>query len=275
MLVEMNLSVWTAQKNDKGATAKVTTDANARSDAGNFKKNLMAGTNRRKEIADYAAMCRTWHNGKTLPWSDKGVRLLPTSLFLAYKSEINTRRAEFDTMVAAFLAEYPTLVAAAHRHMGSLFDPNDYPHVDEVATKFGFRTVFSPVPEAGDFRLDVPKAEMAELKTQYEVAYEARVDDAMGSAWTKFYEMLKGMSDKLVEPEDGTKVFHATFTSNAVELCEMLTHLNITKDPHLEKSRRDLEKAIANVDIADIRKDAGTRADVKAQVDAILDAYDW
>lgn len=278
MLVELNISCWTGQKVDRTATTKVTDDANAASDAGQFKKNLTAGTTLRKEIADYAALCRTWHNGRTMPWSDRGPRLLPMSLFFEYKQEVNARQALFLSKVEQFCEAYPQLLADAPRHLGDLFDPNDYPSVDEVRSKFGFQLVFSPVPEAGDFRVQAGAAELAELRDQYEAAYDLRVKDAMQSAWDKVHDMLVKMSEKLTEPEgEGAKpkLFHGTFITNIEDLCGLLTHLNITKDPQLEEARRSLERMVANVDIDDVRKDPGARMDLKAQVDAALSRFDW
>lgn len=276
MLVEMNISVWTAAITDHNATAKTTTDAKATADAGQFKKNLMAGTTVRKDIADYAALCRTWHNGRTLPWSDKGVRLLPTSMFLDYKQEVNSRRDYFNSKVATFVAEYPRLVNAAQQNLGDLFNVADYPSAEEVASKFAFRLVFSPVPEAGDFRLTASDADMAELKAQYESAYTDRVGDAMKTTWDKLHSTLLTMSDKLTVPEgEQTKQFRSTFISNVKDMCSLLTHLNITKDPQLEMARRDLERAVSSVDVDDIRSDVGARSDLKAQVDAVLGKFDW
>jgi len=276
MLVEMNISVWTAAITDRNATTKVTDDANATADAGKFKKNLMAGTSVRKDIADYAALCRTWHNGRTLPWSDKGVRLLPTSMFFDYKTEVNARRDYFNAKLAKFLTEYPTLVTIAQRNLGGLSNAADYPSVDEIASKFAFKLVFSPVPEAGDFRLTAGNVDMAELKAQYESAYEDRIGEAMKTSWNKLHNTLLGMSEKLAEPEgEASKQFRTTFVTNVKDMCALLTHLNITKDPELELARRDLERAISSVDIEDIRSDVGARTDLKAQVDAVLGRYDW
>lgn len=276
MLVEMNISVWTGQKVDRGATIKVTDEARASTDAGLFRKNLMAGTTLRKEIADYAALCRTWHNGRTLPWSDKGSRLLPTSMFFDYKQEANARRSYFDNKVTQFIEQYPNLVLAAERSLGDLFNPADYPSIDEVRSKFGFRLVFSPVPESNDFRIDVGNSELTELRAQYESAYESRVQEAMQTAWDKLHDVLTTMSEKLTEPEgDKPKLFHGTFVSNITDMCQLLTHLNITNNPELEMARRELERAIANVDIADIRSDPGLRVDLKARVDEVLGKYEW
>lgn len=78
MLVELNISCWTGQRIDKTVTRQVTNDNSATADAGQFRKNLMAGTSLRKELADYAASCRLRHNQLTMPWADRGPRLLPS-----------------------------------------------------------------------------------------------------------------------------------------------------------------------------------------------------
>jgi hypothetical protein len=276
MLVELNISVWTGQRVDRGATNKVTLDANATADAGQFKKNLMAGTTMRKEIADYAALCRTWHNGRTLPWSDKGPRLLPTSMFFDYKTEVNARKAYFEDKANRFVDEYPRLLAEAPKHLGTLFNPADYPEPEEVASKFAFRLVFLPVPESNDFRLQVGENDLAELRAQYEDAYDSRVKEAMQSAWDKLHEVLARMSEKLTEPEgEKAKLFHSTFVTNVNDMCSLLTHLNVTKDPELEKARRQLERAVSGLDVTDLRNDVGARADLKAQVDSVLAGFDW
>ncbi len=276
MLVEMNISVWTGQKVDRGASNKVTSDANATADAGQFKKNLMAGTTLRKELSDYAALCRTWHNGRTLPWADKGPRLLPTSMFFEYKKEVDARIAYFNNLKAKFVERYPQLLAEAPTHLGALFDPSDYPSVDEVAAKFAFKLVFSPVPEAGDFRIDVGNNEMSELRAQYEDAYDARVKDAMQTAWGKLHTTLTAVSEKLTEPDgEKPKLFHSTFISNVRDMVDLLSHLNVTKDPELERARRQLDMAIGTLDVDDLRGDVGARADLKARVDAVLNGFDW
>ena len=277
ILVELNISVWTANKLDKRVTDSVLVSNGAMSaDAGQFRKNLMAGTTIRKDIADFAASCRLWHNTTSLPWADRGARLLPTSLFLDYKTEANRRKAQFDHMVEHFLREYPTLQAQAQQHLGALYNPDDYPSVEAVAEKFGFKMVFTPLPEAGDFRLDVANEDLEELRKQYDNSLNARLNEAMQSQWDKLHDMLTRMSDKLVEPEgEDKRRWHDTFISNAHEMCKMLTHLNVAKDPKLEEARLKLERAIHGVDIDDIKDDEFKREEVKSKLDAILKDYEW
>jgi hypothetical protein len=278
VLVELNISVWTANKLDRGATDSVTNNANAVKNAAQVRKNLMAGTSQRKEIADYAAACRLWHNTHTMPWADKGARLLPTSLFLDYKQEANTRRYTFDRMRDNFVADYPAIVQTAHNYLGNLFNSDDYPSADEVYSKFGFRMVFSPVPESGDFRLDLPAQELDEVKRGYEDSFKDRLADAMKEPWDRLHKTLTTISDKLTDKDDDDetkKRYHETLITNAQSLCSMLTHLNVTKDPKLEQARRELEQAMLGADIEVLRESPTERADVKSKVDAILNRFDW
>jgi hypothetical protein len=278
VLVELNISVWTANKLDKGATEAVLSNNSASKDSAQVRKNLMAGTDKRKKISDYAAKARLYHNQTTLSWSDKGARLLPTSLFMDYKSNMNVYQKNMNTMIEDFYVNYADLIELSKHHMGDLFNPYDYPSIEELRGKFGFRLVFSPLPEGGDFRLDIPKADMEELGEQYESAFNDRLKDAMREPWEKLHKTLTHISEKLtdVEGDDETKKrYHDTLITNAQELCGLLSHLNVTKDPLLENARRSLELTMLGVDIEAIKESPDVRSSVKAKVDDILKKFDW
>jgi hypothetical protein len=275
VLVELNISVWTANKLDRSETDKVTSTNNAGSGAAKVHKNLMAGTSLRRDIANFAAICRAWHNDQTLPWADRGGRLLPTSLFLDYKKQANEFRDKFNSMVDEFIDKYPALVQTAQNYMGNLFNPNDYPSADTVRNAFDFRLVFSPVPEAGDFRLNVSADDLAELAEQYESNFSSRMADAMKEPWDRLHKLLTNMSDKLTDKDGKDKRYHDALVDNAVSLCGMLTHLNVTNDPKLEEARRQLESALVGANMDMIRESAATRADMKGKVDSILKQFEW
>ena len=279
VLVEMNISVWTANKLDKGETDKVIASASAVKDAAQVRKNLMAGTSMRKDIADYVAGCRLWHNTRTLPWADKGARLLPTSMFMEYKAEANVRRETYNRMVDNFILNYPSLVQTAQNYLGGLFKEEDYPSVDEVRSKFGFRLVFSPVPQSGDFRLQIAEQDLQDLRQQYEDNFNDRLADAMREPWDRLHKLLGDMSKKLTDSQDeeeqSKKRYHDTLITNATSLCGLLTHLNVSKDPQLEEARRALEQTMFGADIDTIKESPEFRASMKSKVDAILNKFEW
>lgn len=276
VLVELNISVWPASKIDKEVTDMVNNSANAVTGAAQTKKNLFAGTSLRKDIEKFAARVRLYHNLHTMPWADKGERLLPTKLFMDYKQAMNVYETQFNAMCEQFFNNYNNLVAEAPMHLGSLFKAEDYPSVEEVKERFAFRFGIKPLPEAGDFRLDIPAADMSQLRTQYEQQYQEKLADAMRTPWQRLYDLLKGMSEKLTDDDGDTrKRYHDSFVTNANELCSLLTKLNITNDPKLEQARRELETAMIGVEIEDIKESAAVRTDVKARVDSILSNFDW
>lgn len=276
MLVELNISVWTAAKLDKNATKAVISDNAAGSDSGSFRKNLLAGTTLRKDISDFAATTRTYHNRVTLPWADRGGRILPTSLFMEYKQQMNVKQAHFNTLTQRLLDNYDALKDSSKAYMGALYNEEDYPSIDEVTSKFGFRLVFSPLAEAGDFRLDVPQQDLEEMKAQYESDFTNRLSDAMRKPWDDLHTMLVAMSEKLSSAgEDEKKRWHDTFVTNATQMCTLLTSLNVTNDPKLEAARRELEIAMVGADIETIKEDSLVRSDMKTKIDSILSKFEW
>lgn len=276
VLVELNISVWTAAKLDKSATQAVISNNGAGSESGAFRKNLLAGTSLRKDISDYAAACRLYNNRVTLPWADRGGRLLPTALFMDYKQQMNVRKAHFDTLTQRLLDNYDNLKHAAQIYMGNLYNEDDYPRLDEVQDKFGFNLVFSPLPEAGDFRLDVPQQDLVEMQQQYESDFNSRLNDAMRKPWDDLHTMLQSMSEKLSSSgAEEKRRWHDTFVTNAQGMCALLTKLNVTNDPQLEEARRALELTMLGADIEEIKTDELVRNEMKTKIDGILNKFNW
>jgi hypothetical protein len=76
--------------------------------------------------------------------------------------------------------------------------------------------------------------------------------------------------------EDGKKkIFHDTIVTGAVELCELLTAMNVTQDPQLESARKQLQEVLLGITPKELRDEDGTRVLTKQKVDQILSAFDW
>jgi hypothetical protein len=261
---------------DREVTDKVNSDAGAVRGASQTKKNLFAGTSLRKDISDFAARVRLYHNRHTLPWADKGERMLPTALFMDYKQTMNGFEQTFNMMCQNFFIEYPRLVVEAPIALKGLYKAEDYPDLTDVMLKFGFRRTVKPVPEAGDFRLDIPAYDLEEMRSEFIAQQDNKLAEAMREPWERLHKMLVGISEKLTDvDEDSKKRYHDTLISNPIELCELLTKLNVTNDPKLEEARRQLEVAMVSADIEDIKEHADSRNELKSKVDDILKRFEW
>lgn len=277
VLVELNISVWPANKVDREMTETVNTNASAVRDASQTRKNLFAGTTLRKDIEKLAARIRLYHNQNTLPWADKGQRLLPTKLFMEYKQTVNNYEVQFNQLCDNFFVEYPRLVAEAQQHLGSMYRAEDYPELREVVLKFGFRKAFDPIPESGDFRLDVSAQDLEEVKAGYEAKFDERLAEAMRTPWERLHSVLTSMSEKLKDEEgvDTKKRYHDSLVTNAQDLVGLLDKMNITNDPMLEEARKQLELTMLGADIETIKESSHARESMKNKVDGILSRFEW
>ena len=273
MLVDLNISVWTGRKMDKKVSEEVDASKGTKARAGNYHKKLLAGTDKLEKIQKIVSAIRTWNYNNTLPWSDGGSRLLPMKNFFAYKATLNNFEQQYNQAVDEFLQEYPQLVSTSAFTLGNLFDRGEYPDADSLRGKFGFKYVFCPVPDAGDFRIDVEEQAKAELQQQYKSYYETKLAEAMKDAWTRLHDTLKHLSDRMDYTDENKKKFWDSTITNATELCSLLTSLNVTNDPKLEEARQKLEKALAGVEPEDIRESEAIRSNVKSKVDEILNMF--
>ena len=283
MLVDIGISVWTGRKLDKQVSAEIDQAKSTKTKAGNYHKNLLAGSEKLAEIGKIASAVRNWHYTQTSPWSDAGSRLLPATLFMDYKLKLTEYEKMFSDAVEKFLAEYDQLVNQSAFTLGALFNRDDYPSVDNIRRKFAFTYTFSPVPESGDFRVDVGNQGMAELRTNFENAINTRVKGAIEDMRTQLIDQLSHMSEKLSdldEPrtlKDGTlvttQIFRDSLVENAVDLVKNLKHLNITGDADVETMRAELESAIKNIDAQTLRESDEARRKTKARVDALLSKF--
>jgi hypothetical protein len=277
MLVDFNISLYSGRKQDKRTQSEVVAQKGANSaKAASVYKNLFSECKELDAITKFQARARAEHYRLTLPWDDRGARLLPTAMLMEYQKTMTRYRDEFQMLVDTFLDKYDTLVAAAAFQLGTLFDRTEYPPRQHVARRFSMDVAFTPLPTAGDFRLDVESEVQRDLIAQYEQRIEAQLAAANQDSWTRLHDALSRLSDRLTVEEDGTKrKFHDTMVTGALELCELLTQMNVSKDPALEKARARLEDALQGVTPDELRKEDGTRVLTKQKVDAILGAFDW
>ena len=279
MLVDLSIRSWTGTKIDRDTTQMVDTVNATTSNAGKYQKNLFAGTKDLHDINKFDSRIRAWNISQTLPWSDKGQRLLPSSKFFEYKQALSNFETMRKDMIEKFLERYDILIDEAEQTLGGLFKRDDYPDKAQVAKQFEFKYSFLPVPVAGDFRVDIGNDAVTELHTQFNASVNDRVNNAMADVTWRLEDCLKRMSERLADNETDAiskkKIFRDTLVTNAQELCEDLKHLNITNNTQIEEARKQLSKAVMDIDAETLRDSSHARQEVKAEVDDILSKFNW
>lgn len=297
MLVELNISVWTARKLDRKVSDEVVVGKRAGSKgAARVNKNLLAGRNELDVIGQHASAVRTYVYGMTMPWSDSGtgIRLLPAVRFAEFNSRMLKEEAQHVALVDNFVNVYPTLIVAQAMALGDMFDRNEYPAPDRIKNRFSFNVSYLPVPKAGDFRVDIGNQATAELQDKLSRLADERVAKAMDDVRARLKDHMQRMSDRLsidiVDEVAKPRRFHDTLVESGLELCDLAKSLNIVNDPDIEAARQGLEQALTGVNavtvktkkatkelsVADtLREDMHQREATKAKVDAILNKLNW
>jgi hypothetical protein len=274
MLVELSIGTWTARKLDKKVTSEVNINKRASDNASRVNKNLLPGVEKLDKITKYGAAVRNWMYTKTLPWSDFGARLIPTAQFFDFKRELDAKQAEFDQLVDEFIQEYPSLISMQAFKLGDMFDREEYPSPDDIRDKFKFNVAFMPVPESGDFRVDVGNDELQHLREQYDADFKRKLEQAMGDVSKRLLEGLSHLSERMTDYDDGKrKVFQSTLIERLGETIASVRALNVTKSQAIEQLAANAELAIRDVDVEILKEMPSAREKVKSQVDSIIASF--
>lgn len=275
MLLDLHISTYTGRKQDRATAEEVNLAKNAKSKkASSVYKSLFAEDADLEAVTAYAGRVRQWLYDVTLPWSDTGTRLVPTTKFFDISHELSEHEKEFFRLVQRFLATYTTKVSAQAFRLGKLFNATEYPTAGEIQNKFGFTFVFTPVPQSGDFRVDLPAEALAQVEANFENAVSKRIQTVMQEPWERLYKEVSHIRDKMVDKEDGKpQKLYQSMLDNALALCETLKSLNIMNDADLEAARRALELSLTDVDIKSLRKSPEVREAIKVKMEELTDKF--
>ena len=274
MLVDLTIKGYTGKKQDKAVADEVAGAKHAKSRAGTYQKNLFANCRELASIQSYDVMIRQWHSARTLPWSDRGPRLLPTKGYFDYMKELQNHQNIRNSLVDDFEKEYKTIIQAAQFELGALFNVDDYPDVSEIRHKFTMHYNIYPLPESGDFRIDIGNEGLERLRWEFDQAQEQRIWDAMQDVRNRVKDVVSKLSNQLRIEPDGTKGrVHESTVEACLELCDAMGGLNLTNDPEIEEIRKALRNTVQYVDVKDIRKDDESRVQTKKELDHLLEKF--
>lgn len=256
MLVGIKFSQWTGRTMDKRVSAEVRKSKHAESDTGSW-WTYLAPKKELQKINSAYCRCDVIHRRLTLPWTDGGMRILPSAMFMQYRREMSESIEAFRESVEEFLKEYPAIRARAQERLGALADGKTLPTVNDIRSKFGVIQSMIPLPVAGDFRVDLSNADLKEAKEQVEKTLTDATGRAMGSLWERLGEMVSKMEETL---KDADKKFTSATVRSLEKFCKQIPKMNITDDKKLESIRKEVLEQLKKMDAGAIREDAGKRS---------------
>lgn len=271
LLVQLNISQWTARKHDKAATRQVASTNNASMEAGRYNKSLLPMNDALDHVHKKSTLIRTKYYENTTSSGLDGMQILPSGNYLTFMTEFRKEKSEWDSLVSQFVDNYEDIVTRnrhiLQRTLGNLYDPGDYPTVDQIRAKFRMDVAVFPVPSSANLRIPVSNEELDRIRAEIEQRVDTAAKTAMTELWQRLHDRVKHMAEKLADPR---AIFRDSMVENARELCALLPRLNFTDDPHLEDMRQQVEQSLLKHPDA-LRNDPDLRRDTAAEAKAIMD----
>lgn len=208
--------------------------------------------------------CRTVVEQYTLPWEDRGNRLLPAKNVPKLQEELANIRKRWDYAVEDYIVEWDKIVADAQVRLNGDFNHDNYPHVETVRSRFTMQTVFMPMPDNN--RL------VHEIREEMEEIFSDRMKSASANLRQRLVDKLTHLAAKCSDAEGEKTRFYSSNINNVVELCNAIPDMLIEDDKELTDAVERAERMLAGLNADDIKDSPDIARDVCSRARAIVDS---
>ena len=279
VLVSVDISVWSATKQDRGISDEVTTAKNADKSAGRYVKNLLANHPKHKAVVNYRQTIYNWLQRRTYKWN-QSQNLLPSVDVPKFKQEYHEHEIAFHGLVDSLTSDYDSIVSDMAFKQGTMFNRDDYPTKEQVHSKFSLNLYVSEVP-MNDFRCGIANDIADDLFNTYKKQAHGIIESIAQEQSERMVEVMESISHccGVDEYDNGGEVrtkrrkIYDTTIQKALEMCESFKRFNLKNDSGLEEARASLEKVLRGVKAEDIRDSDAVRHHVKEGIDDILSKF--
>ena len=246
-----------------GNTRKVSTsqiEADADKDLLRVTKQLVASAEL-KAISRFDGEIRRFLYNMCLPF-EIGIHLLPIAALQQVEERLQQFAADREALGEAFLAVYPGLCHDAAKRLRALYNPADYPPVDEVRRQFGFswQYVSFGVPDALRGVSQQVWEQEREKAAQRMAEASSEIQQVLRESMAR---LVQHMADRLRETPDGKPMrFKETTVSNLVEFLANFEFRNVTDDQELQTLVAKGRDLLQGVQVDDLR----TTGDLRTRV---------
>jgi len=183
---------------------------------------------------------REWHRTHTLPWSDKGYRILRSSMFTRYREYMQGVKSDHKAHVKAFGDGYPDLLKECQDQLGSKFNPDEYPSAANIMGKFSFSWDYHSVPRIDDFRVELLDEDMESLRQQLEESEARGIQNMQDDIIHRIAEPLHHIFTLL----DEGKSFKVNSFNNLINALELVMDLDVTGSAELAQACFDIRSQV-------------------------------
>lgn len=276
MISDISITGWGNTKTDSTAGQNVTQQAGAKDGRAKVVKTLIE-SKRLRDIQKLRSEAYALHNQYTLPWLDKGGRLIVSSLIMPLKNGMDKLNNDWLNLIRILGMEWPNLVNQAQYDLGSLYDSSEIPSWADVEKAFTWTRNIYPVPDVNDFRVDLVGNMAEELSEQYMDALNRKVVDIEKDVAQRLSDSVSKIVSRIADytPDAKTRADKHVFTDTVLDelrsVISIVDSLNITENAAIREAAgraRYLLKASPQ----QLREDGTKRKAAVVTANSILDS---
>jgi len=173
-------------------------------------------------VINEASQVYTYHVAHTLPWSDRGPRMLPVEQYVAYSTAMRGLIGDVESSVAALMPRYDALVQQDIYSRGARAQLSDYPTAEEFKEKMQFKFFFSPLPDVSHFLFDINPEDKAALTAQLEEVEKQAKNEVAGRIHAPLVHLVNKLKVGIGEPG---AIFRDSAVENVNEACDIARQL--------------------------------------------------
>lgn len=273
LLYSLYAPTWTAYKKDKKATQQVKELNHVKDDvdAGSFNKMILPGCVELDKLKSYIGGTRNEFYLRTAPWGEqRGMRVGKAEDHMERMQWFGDRVAGLKPLLDAFAAVYLPSIQSLEFELNDMFNPEDYPPVEVVLSKFQLRLSVVPLPNVNDIRVltEIPDHVKQEIEAQITADLQKSYDSTVAAAFQQLYTPLAHMAVTLKGYHDGKiKKLYDSVVENVRTMANAARMMNVSRNADLEKLADAAEALVADVTAKDLKESDGTQVIVgkKAQ----------
>lgn len=260
LLIKLTWHYWTGEIKDDGITKTTNDSLGVKGDRGRYLKQLFSD-DFMEPMRTHTSSTKKYYYTRTLPWEDKGYRLVGTSVVEEVITYLNQSIDRYRNIVRIAVDGYDYHVQNQQSWLTSAWNIGDYPSAEEFARRYGGSLRVMPLAGSDDIRLNLSGDTLSMVRQGVEADTKERFANAMTDCWNRIYKAVTRVVDRLSAEKPR---IYDSLTGDIQELVDTLPSLNILNDTGLESMRKELENRLL-VDVEVLRADEGEREEVAAR----------
>jgi hypothetical protein len=207
-----------------------------------------------------------WLKLRCLPsFMKRGFQLVPSDLIPEVDEKLVLHEAERKVLVEKFILVFETAVKDAKERLKELFNPSDYPTVDEVRAAFTFKFEYIEYTPSNTLKA-VSKAMYDREKQKAENSWKEASFLLVGVLRKRTQEMVEHMVKLVTPKEEGKRklTFRKDSLNKINSFLEKIDSLNLVNDIELKKFTDQAKNLLEGVTPASLKSDEGLRTSIQS-----------